>query len=851
MTPLFSPLPNSKRLCTVLFASCLLFGAGNIVAFAQLSSRFAPTPTGTPLSGVNPQALAESDVNGDGKLDLIVSAFASSSSTSPTISYLPGAGNGSFGHPVSMVTLPANYSVLTTGDFNHDGRLDLILIQPSTGKILPMLQTTTHGFSTGTSFLCSACGVGNTLAGLTTGDFNKDGNLDIVFANIATANLVTLPGRGNGTFGSPVVSHGFATAQQTIVAGDFNHDGLLDLVVGDGGDELQIALGNGDGSFRAGSPFQTSEALTTTLLSADLTGDGKLDLVAVSTSFADIDGCAQGATLFILPGNGDGTFGAAKEYPTGYLPVNAVIADFNGDGRPDVVTFNSYSNSFSVLLNLGSGKFAPAVSYKADVANLFFGGPVFGGDLNGDKRADLAFAVDNRITTITAQSGGTFHVASAAEFFTFPDTVMPPVDLNRDGILDLLAVGTDETCRGDSVAGELTPLISSNGIPLNKLGQGVTLEDFSFVASGIGDFNSDGNLDTVLIPTDLTSNNIGVYLNDGHGNFTPAAAETSFLSTSATNVAVGDFNGDGKSDLALINGGEIQIRLGSGGKNFGAPVSYPAAGQPVSIAVRDLNGDGKKDLVAVNQANDSISVLLGNGNGTFKAAKSYPVASGPFQVAFADFNRDGKLDLVVADANQVSILLGKGDGTFLSSHNYAAGTPLASLATATLRGNGDVDVLVGAKSGDLLWFPGAGNGTLGAAQHYAAQGADLLQVADFNGDGAPDVVVSGPDGSAMSLLYNQGGTRLGITTSAASITHGQSVTFTASLRASVPNSGTPAGSIAFRDGTNTLATVTVANGKATFTTTSLAKGSHTITASYGGNSLFNPHVSTAVTVNVK
>ena len=186
-----------------------------------------------------------------------------------------------------------------------------------------------------------------------------------------------------------------------------------------------------------------------------------------------------------------------------------------------------------------------------------------------------------------------------------------------------------------------------------------------------------------------------------------------------------------------------------------------------------------------------------------------------------------------------------------AAHNYAAGTPLVSLATADLRGNGDADVLVGAKSGDLLWFPGAGNGTLGAAQHYAARGAALLQVGDFNRDGAPDVVVSGPNGSAMSLLYNQGGTHIALTTSATTITVGHSVTFTASLGASVPNSGTPTGTISFKDGTKTIATVTVANGKATFTTSTLAKGTHSVSSTYNGSSLFNPHVSNTVTVTVQ
>ena len=246
-----------------------------------------------------------------------------------------------------------------------------------------------------------------------------------------------------------------------------------------------------------------------------------------------------------------------------------------------------------------------------------------------------------------------------------------------------------------------------------------------------------------------------------------------------------------------------------------------------------------------------MTVLLGKGNGTFAAAKSYAVASGPFQVAFADFNRDGKVDLVVADLNEVSVLLGKGDGTFEVAHNYAAGTPLISLAAATLRGNGVPDVLVGAKSGDLIFFPGIGDGTLGAVQHYAAHGTNSLQVADFNGDGAQDIVVSGPRGTAMSILYNQGGTHIALATSATSITFGHGVTFTASLGASIPNSGTPTGTITFRDGTKIIATVPIAGGKATFNTSSLARGSHAVSSSYNGSTSFNSHVSNAVTVTVR
>ena len=358
----FPSLPVSMRFRVMLLAICFLVGGlGNLVATAQLTIRFAPTPAGFALGGTSPQVLAESDVSGDGKLDLVVASYASSTSTALTVSYRPGNGTGGFGSAITMATLPSNYSVLASGDFNHDGRLDLILFQSATSRILPMLGTATHGFSAGTSFACSACGLGGAAA---MGDFNKDTNLDVVLANTKSGTLVTLLGNGNGTFRSPVVSQGFATAQFQMVVGDFNRDGLPDLVVTDGETTFQTAFGNGNGSFRAGSPFTASSPFTTALLTADITGDGKLDLIVANDGFAAIGGCSSGSTIDVLTGNGDGTFGAGKSYTAGSLPSSAVIRDFNGDGKPDIATFNAFSDSFSVLLNL-----APASLRRRQLQN--------------------------------------------------------------------------------------------------------------------------------------------------------------------------------------------------------------------------------------------------------------------------------------------------------------------------------------------------------------------------------------------------------------------------------------------------------------------------------------------------
>ena len=245
----------------------------------------------------------------------------------------------------------------------------------------------------GTSFACSACGPGGPAA---MGDFNKDTNLDVVLANTKSGTLVTLLGNGNGTFRSPVVSQGFTTAYFAMVVGDFNRDGLPDLVVADGETTLQTAFGNGNGSFRAGSPFTATAPFTTALLSADITGDGKLDLIVPTDGWCRSSDSAPTDQRFTSCRAMETELSAlGKSIPAGIIPSSAVINDFNGDGRPDIVTFNTFSNSFSVLLNLGSGKLAPAVSYKTGLPTVYFSN-LFDGDLNGDKRPDLAIVSQDK-----------------------------------------------------------------------------------------------------------------------------------------------------------------------------------------------------------------------------------------------------------------------------------------------------------------------------------------------------------------------------------------------------------------------------------------------------------------------
>jgi hypothetical protein len=167
-------------------------------------------------------------------------------------------------------------------------------------------------------------------------------------------------------------------------------------------------------------------------------------------------------------------------------------------------------------------------------------------------------------------------------------------------------------------------------------------------ATAVGDFNSDGK-------TDLAVANYGggvsILLGNGDGTFQPAVSYAA--GGHVYSLTVGDFNGDGKADLAVTNlvEGTVSILLGVGDGTFQAPVSHPAGRRPTSVTVADLNNDGNADLVMSNQADGTVSVLLGNGDGNFQAAVSYAVGgagSEPQVLAVADLNGDGKTDLVVA-----------------------------------------------------------------------------------------------------------------------------------------------------------------------------------------------------------
>jgi hypothetical protein len=324
----------------------------------------------------------------------------------------------------------------------------------------------------------------------------------------------------------------------------------------------------------------------------------------------------------------------------------------------------------------------------------------------------------------TAYSAGPYGIGAAT------------ADFNGDGKLDLAVVDSAY------VGGNIISILLGNGDGTFQAGGTYPAGNYYMA---VGDFNNDGKSDLVVtnLPSAGGTGAASILLGNGDGTF--QSARSVQVGVHPSLPAVGDFNRDGKLDVAVPNVSDntISILFGNGDGTVHPQKTYATGRAPYDVVSADFNGDGKLDLATSNDNDGTVSVLIGNGDGTFKAPLAYDAGVGPFALVATDFNADGKLDLGVANASgAVSVLTGNGDGTFQPMTNYQAGITPDSVAFGDFNGDGRMDLAVGNfGSGSVSILLGNGDGTFQTKLDYPA-GTYPFQIVsgDFNGDGRLDLV---------------------------------------------------------------------------------------------------------------
>jgi hypothetical protein len=370
---------------------------------------------------------------------------------------------------------------------------------------------------------------------------------------MATHTPDTIPESSLVSFAAPI-QFGWAEEPLQIQAADLNADGNPDAIIASttsGG--VDVNLGNGSGYFPSGSSPATGNCVD--IAAGDVTGDGHMDIVAANGS----------GTVSVLAGDGTGTVFTKTDFTAGSRCDAVVLADFDGDGKPDIATTNSTASKIDLLLDDGSGSFTSGTSVATGTSPF----RIATGDVNGDGKADLA--------TANYYMGGS------------QLSVLPG---NGDGTF---GTRTDINLPGGTSVGDIA----------------------------IADLNGDGKAD--LVEVGRQNDTVGVLLGIGDGTF--AVLQTYTTGDNPNAVVVGDFNGDGKADLATANGANsASVLLGDGSGAFPTHVEFVTDDVSVGIAAADFNRDGRLDLATANIADDTASMLC---NATSDAVAAFgPRADG-------------------------------------------------------------------------------------------------------------------------------------------------------------------------------------------------------------------------------
>jgi hypothetical protein len=767
----------------LLAAMSLAVLAALMPASAQNTFKLATTLTSS--GSAAPAQIIATNFSGDGKVDLIGAGTV-----------LTNSGKGIFNNALQFSPLTIRSNGFVAADVNRDGKMDLIALtnlttSPYTESIVVYTNTGSsafNGFSLG--FYSSTTNVGNaSLSGpnngvgalASAGDVYGNGLVNLFYYNFPSNSVTLFTNSGSGTFGSNTT---FGVKMSLPVSADVNRDGKMDFIsYGYTNNLVYIYTNNGSGIFSSNAAF--SVKAPTNLFTADVNGDGWVDLIVESVTNFNNNPSDPVTTLSVWTNNGSGTFGSNTSFTVGNIGERVMdlkAANLFGDANVHLaLSVKDVLNNAGYLMiytNNGTGGFGSNFVTANIGANLNPASLAVA-DLNGDGSLDLVSANYGNSGSLTVFTNSGNGIQSGS----FVSNSVPVVGTNNFFVVaaDLYHTGLPQLI----VNGKTNTLIilTNNGSGMfgtNAVVSGFTANTFNnFVTAPPIAADIFGNGSPALIVGGWNTGNgqnwLTVLTNNGANVFgTNASYITGLLGYIPQQIVAADVNGDGKLDLIAVysygnTSWNITVLTNNGSGGFATNVSLTLNANP-QLVVTDVNGDSRPDLIAAYSYSGYSYLTVFTNLSTTGASPFYSAAaSHNYQITFgatpssmvaADVNGDGKVDMIIANNNNpgtLSVMTNNGNGVFALASSPSVGAYPHAVTAADVNGDGKVD-LISANWGLLTTnndvHDPLGYGTLSVLTNNGAgiftnpatfsvgKGPMAVIALDVNGDGEPDLIAA-------------------------------------------------------------------------------------------------------------